>query len=97
MQARTRHSIVRFLNPFTLTGLDRMQPAGEYDIDEDEQSVEGMSWIAWHRVATTIHLPARQEGVRSRQMVKIDHAELEAALEQDRQTSAVPTTKPNEI
>lgn len=97
MQTRTRRSTACFLNPFTLTGLDRVQPAGEYDIDEDEQSVEGMSWIAWQRVATIIHLPARREGARSQQMVEIDHAELEAALEQDRQHSAAPTTNPGGI
>jgi hypothetical protein len=90
MQTRTRHSIARFLNPFTLTGLDHSQPVGEYNIDEDERSVEGMSWVAWQRVATIIHLPARRDGVGSRQMVKIDHAELEAALKQDRQYSAAP-------
>jgi hypothetical protein len=87
MQTRTRHSTASFLHSFKLTGFDRAQPAGIYDIDEDEQSVEGMSWIAWHRVATFIHLPARREGAHSRQMVAIDRAELEAALELDRQHS----------
>jgi len=96
MQTRTRHSTARFVNPFTLTGLDRVQPAGEYDIDEDEQSVEGLSWIAWQRVTTIIHLPARREGARSQQMVEIDHAELEAALELDRQCPATPATTPSE-
>lgn len=85
MQTRTRRSTASFRHPFFLAGLDDAQPAGEYDIDEDEQVVEGVSWIAWHRVATFIHLPAIRAGARSRQMVGIDHADLEAALELDRQ------------
>jgi hypothetical protein len=85
MQTRTRQSTARFRHPFSLAGLDGTQPAGDYDIDEDEQSIEGMSWIAWHRVATFIHLPARQVRALSRQVLQIDHAILEAALDLDRQ------------
>lgn len=85
MQSRTRRSTAQFRHPFSLTGLDAALPPGEYDIDEDEEIVEGLSWIAWHRVATFIHLPAKTDGVLSRQMVGIDHAELEAALYLDKQ------------
>lgn len=85
MQTRTRQSTARFLHPFRLAGLDGAQPAGEYEIDEDEQSVEGISWVAWHRVATFIHLPAKQVSARSRQIIRIEHADLEAALNLDGQ------------
>ncbi|MFZ2102349.1 MAG: hypothetical protein WAU86_17465 [Oricola sp.] len=88
MQTRTLRTTACFRHPFSLTGLDDNQPAGEYDIDEDEQIVEGLSWIAWRRVATFIHLPARREGAGSRQMVGIDRAELDAALELDGQHRA---------
>lgn len=85
MQTRTRRSTASFRHPFFLAGLAEALPPGEYDIDEDEQVIEGLSWIAWHRVATFIHLPSSREGARTRQMVGIDHADLEAALELDRQ------------
>jgi hypothetical protein len=83
MQTRTRRSTASFRHPFFLAGLSDAQPAGEYDVDEDEQVVEGLSWIAWHRVATFIYLPATHDGARNRQMVKIDYADLETALELD--------------
>lgn len=89
MQTRTRHSTARFLHSFEFTGIDRARPAGENEIDDDEQCIEG---IAWRRVATFMHLPAEHDGTRSRQMLKIDHAELKAALELDRQYP-VATTK----
>ena len=87
MQTRTRRTTASFSHPFSLAGFADAQPAGDYDIDEDEEVIEGLSWIAWHRVATFIHLPAGREGARSRQMVGIDHADLEAALELDRRRS----------
>lgn len=42
-----------------LGGLEGKLPAGDYDIDHDEELIDGMSWLAWRRVATFIHLPAR--------------------------------------
>lgn len=90
MQTRTRRSTACFLHPFVLAGLGDAQPPGEYDIDEDEQVVEGLSWIAWHRTATFIHLHAGHAGARIRQMVEIDHADLEQALELDRKRGDGP-------
>ena len=56
----------------------------EYAIDEDEELIDGISWLAYRRVATFIHLPALTSNSRTSQLIAIDHAELEAALQQDR-------------
>ena len=87
MQSRTRRLTACFRHPFSLTGIQDAQPAGEYDVFIDEQIVEGVSWIVWRRTNTFINLPARREGVQAVQMVGIDHAELEAALELDSGTA----------
>jgi hypothetical protein len=87
MQTRTRHSTVRFCHPFSLAGLPDALPAGEYDIAEDDQVVEGLSWTAWHRVATYIHLPAKHINARARQMMAVDQSDLDGALERDRKRS----------
>ena len=64
-------------------------PAGDYDIDHDEELIEGMSHIAWRRVATFIHLPARAvKNPPTRQLVAIDYLELETALKRDRENAA---------
>ncbi|MEK1888590.1 MAG: hypothetical protein AAAB35_13690 [Phyllobacterium sp.] len=86
MTARTRRSIAHFAAPFTLRGLDGIQPAGDYDIDEDEEVIEGLSWLAYQRVATFIHVPARRSGGRRMQLVAIDYTELEMALKKDQET-----------
>lgn len=89
MSGRTTHSIAHFAVPFALGGVDGTLPAGDYDIDHDEELVDGLSWLAWRRVATFIHLPARSPATpTSSQLVAIDHAELEEALRQDREKAA---------
>ena len=88
MSDRTTHSIAHFAAPFVL-GLEGLLPAGDYDIDHDEELIEGMSRAAWRRVATFIHLPARAvRNVTTSQLVAIDHLELETALKRDRENAA---------
>ena len=85
MSTRTKQSVVRFSSAFLLHGLDAPQPAGEYRIEQDEEMIEGISWLAYRRVATFIHLPATATESRMRQIMQIDQADLEAALEKDRE------------
>lgn len=89
MSDRTTHSIAHFAAPFMLGGLEGLLPAGDYDIDQDEELIEGVSRIAWRRVATFIHLPARAvKNPTASQLVAIDHLELENALKRDRENAA---------
>ena len=77
MNTRTKHTIVRFTAPFSLSGVDEIQPPGDYAIDEDEELIDGLSWLAYRRVATFIHIPAISSTDRLRsQLVGIDHSEL---------------------
>jgi len=82
---RTKHTSVHFSAPFAQRGVEEIQPPGEYAIDEDEELIDGISWLAYRRVATFIHLPSVASNSRTSQLISIDHAELEAVLQQDRQ------------
>jgi hypothetical protein len=86
MNTRTKHTTVKFTAPFALRGVEEIQPPGDYAIDEDEELIDGLSWLAYRRVATFIHLPAvsSADGLKS-QLVAIDRFELEAAMRQDDQ------------
>ena len=89
MPDRTTHSIAHFAAPFVLGGLEGQLPAGDYDIDHDEELIEGMSRLAWRRVATFIHLPARAvKNPPTSQLVAIDYLELETALRRDQENAA---------
>ncbi len=60
---------------------------GDYLVDQDEEPIESGSSLAWRRVATFIHLPAISKRATIQQMVPIDPAFLEAALERDQRQS----------
>ena len=74
---RTTRELVTFDRPFTLAGADGVQPPGTYVVDVDEDLIEGLSFLAYQRVATTIHLPMGAAG--SVQAVRVDPRELAAA------------------
>ncbi|MBB4192131.1 hypothetical protein GGE45_003206 [Rhizobium aethiopicum] len=74
---RTTDTIVRFSAPFALPDLvGEMPPAGDYKIEQDEEPIEGLSWLAYCRVATYIHLPSIAEGNRLRRIVRIEPTAL---------------------
>lgn len=57
MTIRSRREAVTFKHPFSIRGVDRLLPAGTYVVITDEQSIEGLSFDAFRRIATTILLP----------------------------------------
>jgi len=76
---RTTRETVTFDRPFSLSAVDEVQPAGTYTVEIDEELIEGLSFLAYRRIATTIYLPLRQGGAGSVQAVKVDPQELAAA------------------
>ena len=83
MPVRTSHKTVTFARPFSLNGIDEVQPAGNYTVETHEDSVPGLSVPTWRRIATLIFLPARPGGAFLERVVNIDPLELEAAQERD--------------
>jgi hypothetical protein len=73
---RTTRQIVAFDQPFSLCAVDEVQPAGTYAVDVDEELIEGLSFLAYQRVATTIYLPLRHGGAGSVQAIRVDPGEL---------------------
>ncbi|MBC2860353.1 hypothetical protein [Stappia sp. 28M-7] len=85
MTTRTTQSIVRFQTAFLLPDFVEPQPPGDYQVDRDEELIEGLSWIAWKRVGTFIHLPAIGVRTAIRQLVPIDPAQIDAVTEKENQ------------
>lgn len=84
MFTRTKTRTVHFDAPFTLTGLEGVHPPGDYQVQDDEEQITGISWLAYRRVATVIEVVAG----KTKSLVDIDPSELDAALESDRALSA---------
>lgn len=83
MTTRTIKTTVTFRNSFTLGKYDEVLPAGAYEVETDEELLEGLSFHAYRRILTLIHLPARRGAPGDTRMLTIDPDELDAALKRD--------------
>jgi hypothetical protein len=83
MTVRTSRKSVTFTQPFSLSGIDEVQPAGTYTVESDEELLPGLSFPAYRRVATLIFLRSRGGGPILEEVVDIDPLELQAAQERD--------------
>jgi hypothetical protein len=83
MTLRTSTKTVTFSRPFSLPGLDETQPAGAYTVRTDEEPIEGLSFLAYQRIATVIFLPLRHGGTGSFQAIPVTPEALDAAQIRD--------------
>jgi hypothetical protein len=84
---RTKEATVTFDHPFSLTALEGQQPAGVYRLVMDEEEILGLSFLAFQRTATMLHIPVLPTSGAPRdassQVILVDSAELTAALAED--------------
>lgn len=80
---RTTRSTIEFNEPFYLSALDCELPAGCYDVDTEEQIVQGNDRTAYLRVATLLYV--RTSG--KVQVVTVDPIELENIVAANRKPS----------
>jgi hypothetical protein len=79
---RTRRRKLTFSRPFTLRGIGRALPAGEYELVTDEELIEELSFPAYRRTASWIMAPA-EGAIGTTEMIPIDPVDFAAALEHD--------------
>jgi hypothetical protein len=83
MTVRTTKKTVIFADSFTLGDFHEVLPPGPYDVETDEELLEGLSFQAYRRTLTLIHLPAKSGHPGFSRTLTIDPNELEAALKRD--------------
>ena len=88
MTIRTTRKTATFTAPFQLPGFAESLPAGSYEVETDEEMLEGNGHTAYHRVATTL----RVEKGSVVEHHPIDPVHLAAALERDQRARS--TTLP---
>jgi hypothetical protein len=81
MTTRTRRKLMTFAQPFLLRSIDSVLPAGTYNIVTDEELIDGLSFLAYRRTATWIHLPSIATTTGCRQMILVQPSELEDGYE----------------
>jgi hypothetical protein len=87
MSMRTTRKTVKFNNPFSLKGVGRILPAGNYDVVSDEELIEGLSFPVYRRVATTMVVPT-QSYRGSVEMLTVDPLNLAVAQDRDAATTS---------
>ena len=80
MSERVTRETVTFAKPFFVEGLGSDQPAGTYKVEIVEELIEGLSFLAYRVVSTSIVLPIAGGGAKSYQHVRINSALVRAAL-----------------
>ena len=83
MTSRTIDRTVTFQRSFILSNADGQYPPGEYLVQTDEEMIDQLSFPAWRRIATMIHV--RRGGAT--QVVTVSPKELDLILSRDRECS----------
>ena len=83
MTTRTTRKTLTFRHPFCLRDVEKVLPPGTYTVDTDDELIDGLSFLAYRRIATLLHLPATSSRVGVSEIVTVSPEELEAALERD--------------
>jgi hypothetical protein len=91
MAGRTTRRSVTFSQPFSLSDIDGIQPAGTYRIQTVDVSLDSGSSPAYRRISTTIELPDVGTASLRRRVMTIDALELEAALTKDKAGNLIPS------
>jgi hypothetical protein len=79
MTTRSRREMVHFKHPFRIKGIDRLLPPGDYEVITDEETIEGLSFAAFRRVATMIKVPAEGPRRLAMEVVSISPVDLSEA------------------
>lgn len=84
MTERTTRTTVSFARPFLLEGYDQELPAGEYVVETGEELIQGLSFPAYRRISTTLHVDFLPGRPGQKEAWTIDPRNFDAALIRDR-------------
>ena len=87
MTIRSRTETFVFDQPFRLKGLDRLLPAGSYEVLTDEELIEDLSVPRYRRVLTMIMVPGEWPFASAIEMVTTSATELSDAQRGDKVAS----------
>ena len=83
----SKREVVTFKHPFLIRGIDRLLPAGDYEVVTDDEAIDGLSFAAFRRVATMIMVPAKDSRGLAMEMISIGPGDLADAQRIDASAS----------
>ena len=90
LERRITSKLIIFRRPFTLSGLNGIQPPGSYTVRTEEEMLDAVSFIGWRQTCTTLVLH-RDGGV---EYAAVDAQELREALVRDGDQGTDPPAAP---
>ena len=84
MTIRTSETTVNFNRPFLLGDYEDELPAGDYTVEFDEELLGGVSFPAYRRTRTLIHLPPKPGYPNGTRKLTTTALDLRIALERDK-------------
>jgi hypothetical protein len=94
---RTTQTNVTFAHSFTLGSHGEELPAGRYLIELEEELIQGVSFPAYQRTATMMHLLPNPQRPGVTEVVVVDHEDLQEALAEDAARAAADNIDPRRI
>src|SRR5438874_7229845 len=79
MTTRSRRETIHFKHSFRIKGVDRLLPAGAYEVITDDEMIEGLSFPCFRRVATLIMVPGAPPQRSTTEMISISSIDLSDA------------------
>ena len=83
MTTRSKETTLTFSKAFFLSEVDGPLQAGTYRVVVDEEDIPGLSFLAFRRTGTMLHIPALSAPGGPNEMLLVNPDELAAALEAD--------------
>ena len=87
MTTRSRRETVHFKHSFRIRGVDRLLPAGAYEVITDEEMIEGLSFPCFRRIATLMMVPGAAPRNSTMEMISISSVDLSNAQREDASTT----------
>lgn len=83
MMTRTTETEITFIYPFKLAAFEAPKPGGTYLLVVEEEQIEGLTFTAFRRTATTLYTPDISVRSGLQQAHPTTEAEIDALLETD--------------
>jgi len=80
---RSSTAKVTFSSPFSLPGISRELPAGDYEVVVEEELLLGLTFEAWRRTATYLTVNGRGGHSGRTELHAISDSDLNMALKRD--------------
>ncbi|MFC4236765.1 hypothetical protein ACFOY8_16295 [Thalassospira xianhensis] len=81
---RITQKTYEFLYPFNLAGFDLSFPPGYYNVETEEEILEGLSFVGFKRISTTMYMIRKPGTVIEPKTFNIDPRDFDIAVLRDR-------------